>query len=82
MAPEHLLEMKSHTLTALAEYMGKDLDDDMSQLEVQVCVWGGAGSLGLFGDDRNGQLTRRAEGEYSLSVDPFCMWCILLPRGP
>ncbi|GIL48021.1 hypothetical protein Vafri_4737 [Volvox africanus] len=35
-APEHLLEMKSHTLTALAEYMGKDLDDDMSQLEVQV----------------------------------------------
>ncbi|GLI69558.1 hypothetical protein VaNZ11_014194 [Volvox africanus] len=35
-APEHLLEMKSHTLNALAEYMGKDLDDDMSQLEVQV----------------------------------------------
>ncbi|GIL74934.1 hypothetical protein Vretimale_2559 [Volvox reticuliferus] len=34
--PEHLLEMKTHTLTALAEYMGKDLDDDMSQLEVQV----------------------------------------------
>ncbi|GFR40605.1 hypothetical protein Agub_g1185 [Astrephomene gubernaculifera] len=35
-SPESLLEMKAQTLAALAEYMGKDLDDDVSQLEVQV----------------------------------------------
>ncbi|GLC37046.1 hypothetical protein PLESTB_001397400 [Pleodorina starrii] len=35
-SPEHLLEMKAQTLTALAEYMGKDLEEDVSQLEVQV----------------------------------------------
>ncbi|EFJ42841.1 hypothetical protein VOLCADRAFT_96990 [Volvox carteri f. nagariensis] len=35
-SPEDLLEMKAQTLTALAEYMGKDLEEDVEQLEVQV----------------------------------------------